>query len=42
MQHDTVLAGSEQALDLVVGDLEKDIPTGDSAAISTCHRIYCI
>ncbi|GAA4639448.1 hypothetical protein GCM10023196_101120 [Actinoallomurus vinaceus] len=40
MQHDTV--GSGQALDLVVGDLEKDIPAGESAAVSSCHRIYCI
>lgn len=38
MQHDT----SGQSLDLIVGDLEMDIPAGDSAAVSTCHRIYCI
>ncbi|GAB3985484.1 hypothetical protein GCM10029978_098440 [Actinoallomurus acanthiterrae] len=41
MQHDTI--GSGQALDLIVGDLEKDIPTGDSAVVSTCFRTeYCI
>ncbi|GAA4639450.1 hypothetical protein GCM10023196_101130 [Actinoallomurus vinaceus] len=43
MQHDTILAGSDQALDLIVGDLEKDIPARDSAVTSSCFRtIYCI
>ena len=35
-------ASAEEELDLVIGELEQDIPQRTSAAASTCVRWYCI
>lgn len=33
---------SEEELDLVIGELEQEIPARTSAAASTCIKIYCV
>ncbi|MFF7388550.1 MULTISPECIES: hypothetical protein [Streptomyces] len=40
----TIEAGTsaEEELDLVIGELEQDIPQRTKAAASTCVRWYCL
>ncbi|MFJ8649396.1 hypothetical protein ACIRNI_25150 [Streptomyces sp. NPDC093546] len=35
-------SSSEEELDLVIGELEQEIPARTNAAPGTCIRIYCI
>jgi hypothetical protein len=36
------LASAEEELDLVIGELEQEIPARSAATPGTCIRVYCI
>jgi hypothetical protein len=36
------LPTTEEEFDLVIGELEQEIPARSGAAVGTCMRIYCV
>ncbi|BCM72534.1 hypothetical protein EASAB2608_07868 [Streptomyces sp. EAS-AB2608] len=36
------VASAEEELDLVIGELEQEIPARSAATPGTCSRVYCI